>query len=192
MRSQFNPETRNACGSAALLLISIHLPNFLLARAISLSVVRVTLLRAAPAVAPVLPPLSVPAIAHRAAELQHQRREEMSSIGVGVAPEGQKLFDTLRRSMKCEWSADGSFLVLGAVRVAPPYTSAACSSVTAAAPAQSAAAPTSPNSGGRRGAGAAAAAQAQAAQAAAAEVTLNRVRKIVDAERVKLKLNAAS
>lgn len=73
-------------------------------------------------------------------------------------------------STPCVWSGS-SFIVLDAVRVSPPYTVAACQTV-AQPPA----------------AGANAKRQSSATQAAAAEVMLARVRKIVDAERYKLKL----
>lgn len=128
-----------------------------------------------------------------------------------MSPEGQKLFDAIRKtsvtdttqtvqcsavqwridwslaqpvltssvrmcacacvspcSTPCVWSGS-SFIVLDAVRVSAPYTVASCQTVTPPPPAG-------------------ANAKRQSPQAAAAEVMLARVRKIVDAERHKLKL----
>jgi hypothetical protein len=76
-------------------------------------------------------------------------------------------------STPCKWSPDcTSFIVLDAVRVAAPFTSSCCSSITAT--------PTTAPTTNKKN---------NSAQAtAAAEVMLTRVRKIVDAERTKLKL----
>lgn len=82
------------------------------------------------------------------------------------------------RSTPCVWD-DKSFIVMKSVRVSPPYTVDACVTIAQAAP-QS---PPGQGQGQRRNHSSAA-----AAQAAAAEAMLTRVRKIVDAERTKLKL----
>jgi hypothetical protein len=109
-----------------------------------------------------LPPLSLPAIQTREQENIEDRVEEMETLGVGVSPEGQKLFDAIRRSTPCVWNGV-SFIVLDTIRVSPPYTSSQCQLVA-------------PKKG------------PNAATAAANEQMLNRVKKIIDAERAKLKL----
>jgi hypothetical protein len=116
-----------------------------------------------------LVPLSVPSIdAKMESNLQH-RMEDVASIGIGVAPEVQKLFDAVRKTTPCVWSPDyTSFIVMDAVRVNAPYTAASCVSVP-------------PTQQPRKQ-------QTPAAQAAAAETMLNRVKKIIDAERAKLKI----
>lgn len=45
-----------------------------------------------------LPPLSQEAIQCKAAEGMQRRMEEKNSLGVGVTPEGQKLFDAIRKT----------------------------------------------------------------------------------------------
>ena len=76
---------------------------------------------------------------------------------------------------------DKSFIVMKSVRVSPPYTVDACVSIAAPAAPQS-----PPGQGQRRGGNN----HSAAAAAAAAEAMLTRVKKIVDAERTKLKLTA--
>jgi len=148
---------------------------------------KVDLVTAAPSnTPPVLPSLSISSIESHANQLLYQRHADQSAIGVGVSVDGQRLFDALRKTMKCEW--DGTaFVVGGVILVNSPYTTQACSIIQSAA--LLAAAPTSPNTGARKGGSSAA---QTAAAAAAADVTLNRVRKVLDAERNKLKLNAST
>jgi len=111
--------------------------------------------------APSLPPLSIPSIRRREQEMISVRMEEKESIGVGVSMDGQKLFDTIRKTTPCVWSGT-SFIVLESVRVQPPYTAASCQLIQSK---------NQTRHGGASG-----------------ESVLQRVKKIVEAERNKLKI----
>ena len=61
--------------------------------------IRVELLTPAPAGKPKpLPALSQDAIHQKVQHAMHSRMEEKNSIGIGVTPEGQKLFDAIRKT----------------------------------------------------------------------------------------------
>lgn len=119
-----------------------------------------------------LPPLHKPSIDAKVAANLSSRAEERACIGVGVSAEGQKLFDAIRKTTPCEWKGD-SFVVLGQIRVSPPYTVAACSIDNG-----SAATPSSPQQGMRK-----------TGQQQQAENMLTRVRKLVEEISNKLKLH---
>jgi hypothetical protein len=85
---------------------------------------------------------------------------------VGVSPEGQKLFDAIRKTTPCVWGKGDSksFVVLDCIRVSPPYTVASCSIEPSAQQ------PTSPQQQGRK-----------SGQQQQAENMLTRVKKLVSA-----------
>ena len=91
---------------------------------------------------------------------------------MGVSPEGQRLFDAIRKTTPVVWRGD-SFVVMDCVRVSPPYTVATCAIVPAQQP------PSSPQQQGQKKGG-----------QPHAEAMLTRVRKLVEELAYKLKLHA--
>jgi len=51
--------------------------------------------------------------------------EDKEFIGNGVTVRAQAIFESLRKTMPCEWK-EHDILVLNEVRIPPPYTPAAC------------------------------------------------------------------
>jgi len=114
-----------------------------------------------------LPPLHKPSLDAKFSAALHARAEERACIGVGVSPEGQKLFDAIRKTTPCVWGKGDnskSFIVLDCIRVSPPYTVASCSIEPATQQ------PTSPQQQGRK-----------SGQQQQAENMLTRVKKLVSA-----------
>lgn len=74
-------------------------------------------------------PIIVPDIAARAARerrLAADLEEKALSIGNGVTPEAQLIFDAMRKILPCRWDGT-SIVVVDRVLIREPYTAAACS-----------------------------------------------------------------
>ena len=52
--------------------------------------------------------------------------KEIEKIGVGVSKEAQEIFNALSRTYPCAWEGK-NIIVMGEVRIEPPYTAASCS-----------------------------------------------------------------
>ena len=65
-------------------------------------------------------PLNVPRIRTRERASIKRARQVASYIGVGVTPEGQRLFDLMVKSLPCRWEKD-VIVVLDSVQILPPY-----------------------------------------------------------------------
>jgi hypothetical protein len=71
----------------------------------------------------------LPAIDVAALEAQERRAEEYfqnykSMIGIGVTQHAQEIFDSLAKTMPCQWS--GQQILCYRVKISPPYMSENC------------------------------------------------------------------
>ncbi|XP_005090353.1 protein LSM12 homolog [Aplysia californica] len=68
-----------------------------------------------------LPFINVKKISQRLAEQERDRLRQKTYIGVGVTPEGQRLMNTISKTISdCRWH-DMDIVVLGEVTIKPPY-----------------------------------------------------------------------
>jgi len=77
-----------------------------------------------PSVSSSLPPLNLRRIANRQHKALRAWKQELGRIGVGVTPEGQRIFDALYKTMPCRWR-DQTILVFEdqfSVQIPPPYS----------------------------------------------------------------------
>ncbi|GFS20158.1 protein LSM12 homolog [Elysia marginata] len=68
-----------------------------------------------------VPYVNVTKIAQRLAEQEKDRLKQKTYIGVGVSPEGQRLMNTISKTISdCRWH-NQDIVVLGEVTIKPPY-----------------------------------------------------------------------
>ncbi|KAK3790545.1 hypothetical protein RRG08_060592 [Elysia crispata] len=84
-------------------------------------VANIVILEAKQGPAEPLPHVNVTKIAQRLAEQERDRQKQKSYIGVGVSPEGQRLMNTISKTISdCRWH-NHDIIVLGEVTIKPPY-----------------------------------------------------------------------
>jgi len=72
-----------------------------------------------------LPDVNMDAVREKEWKAVQERRHEKAKIGRGVTEYAQSLFDTICRTLNCEW--DGTtIVVMNSIRIQPPYSPQSC------------------------------------------------------------------
>ncbi|KAM9960133.1 hypothetical protein ACTFIW_009258 [Dictyostelium discoideum] len=72
-----------------------------------------------------LPSLNVQSIIKKQDEVIKKAAQKAMKIGVGVTPEAQEIFNSLSRTLPCDWSGE-NIIVLNEVKISSPYNIENC------------------------------------------------------------------
>ncbi|KAM9983372.1 hypothetical protein ACTFIY_000088 [Dictyostelium cf. discoideum] len=72
-----------------------------------------------------LPPLNVQLIIKKQDEVIKKAAQKAMKIGVGVTPEAQEIFNSISKTLPCDWSGE-NIIVLNEVKISSPYNIENC------------------------------------------------------------------